>query len=57
MEHWVNDNIPVAGETFREFVKNLYQSNELVRGEFRLGDQPHRSRPHHLSAAALDGQE
>jgi len=39
MERWVNDNIPVAGETFREFVKKLYQSNELVRGELRLGAQ------------------
>jgi polyhydroxyalkanoate synthase subunit PhaC len=38
MEHWVNDNIPVAGETFRQFVKQLYQRNELVRGELRLGD-------------------
>jgi polyhydroxyalkanoate synthase len=39
MENWVNDNIPVAGETFREFVKKLYQCNELVRGEFRLGNR------------------
>jgi polyhydroxyalkanoate synthase len=39
MESWVNDNIPIAGETFREFVKNLYQKNELVRGELRLGDR------------------
>jgi polyhydroxyalkanoate synthase len=39
MERWVNDNIPVAGETFREFVKKLYQGNELVRGTFRLGRQ------------------
>jgi polyhydroxyalkanoate synthase len=38
MEHWVNDNIPVAGETFREFVKKLYQRNELVRGQLLLGD-------------------
>jgi polyhydroxyalkanoate synthase len=37
MERWVNDNIPVAGETFREFVKKLYQGNQLVRGEFQLG--------------------
>ena len=37
MEQWVNDNVPIAGETFREFVKKLYQGNELVRGEFRLG--------------------
>lgn len=40
MERWVNDNIPVAGETFREFVKQLYQQNQLVKGEFRLRDEP-----------------
>jgi polyhydroxyalkanoate synthase len=39
MERWINDNIPVAGETFREFVKKLYQENELVRGVFLLGNQ------------------
>lgn len=39
MERWVNDNIPVAGETFREFVKKLYQQNQLVRGELHLGDR------------------
>jgi polyhydroxyalkanoate synthase len=37
MERWVNDNIPVAGETFRQFVKDLYQENQLVRGNFHLG--------------------
>jgi polyhydroxyalkanoate synthase len=37
MERWVNDNIPVAGEAFRGFVKNLYQGNQLVRGEFHIG--------------------
>jgi poly(3-hydroxyalkanoate) synthetase len=30
----------VAGETFREFVSKLYQRNELVRGELRLGGRP-----------------
>src|SRR3954470_6774376 len=40
MEKWVNDNIPVAGETFREFVKKCYQRNQLVKGEFRLNDVP-----------------
>lgn len=39
MERWINDNIPVAGATFREFVKNLYQDNQLVRGELRLGQR------------------
>ena len=37
MEYWVNDNIPVAGETFRQFVKSFYQKNELVSGAFQLG--------------------
>ncbi|HVV53172.1 MAG TPA: alpha/beta fold hydrolase [Polyangia bacterium] len=37
LERWVNDNIPVAGETFRRFVKDLYQRNLLVKGELRLG--------------------
>lgn len=42
MEKWTNDNIPVAGETFREFVKKLYQRNELVEGKFRfaMGEPP-----------------
>jgi hypothetical protein len=41
-QQWTNDNIPVAGETFREFVTKLYQRNELVKGEFRLapGEDP-----------------
>jgi len=39
LEHWLNDNIPVAGETFREFVKKLYQGNQLVRGQLTVGDR------------------
>jgi polyhydroxyalkanoate synthase len=37
MERWINDNIPVAGETFREFVKKLYQEDQLAQGRFHLG--------------------
>jgi polyhydroxyalkanoate synthase len=40
LESWINDNVPVAGETFREFVKSLYQSNLLVKGELCLGGRP-----------------
>jgi len=36
LERWVNDNIAVAGETFRAFVKQLYQQNQLVRGQMML---------------------
>lgn len=37
METWLNDNIPVPGEVFREFVKYLYQQNRLVKGTMPLG--------------------
>ncbi len=36
MERWANDNVPVAGETFREFIKLLYRRNQLVKGEMCL---------------------
>ena len=37
METWLNDNVPVPGEVFREFVKFLYQQNLLVRGQMPVG--------------------
>jgi polyhydroxyalkanoate synthase len=37
MELWLNDNIPVAGEVFREFVKYLYQRNLLVQNKLPVG--------------------
>jgi polyhydroxyalkanoate synthase len=37
METWVNDNIPVAGETFRTFVKDCFQQNKLIKGELVVG--------------------
>ena len=40
MERWASDSIPVAGETFREYVKKLYQQNQLVRGGLSIGDRP-----------------
>jgi polyhydroxyalkanoate synthase len=37
MEGWLNDNIPVPGEVFREFVKYLYQKNLLVKNQMPVG--------------------
>ena len=37
METWLNDNIPVPGEIYREFVKYLYQRNLLAKGQLRVG--------------------
>ena len=39
METWLNDNIPVPGETYRQFVKCLYQQNLLVQNRMPLGDR------------------
>lgn len=36
MEKWIHDGIPVAGETFREFIKYGYQRNLLVKGEWPM---------------------
>jgi len=37
METWLNDNIAVPGEVFREFVKFLYQQNLLVKNQMPVG--------------------
>jgi polyhydroxyalkanoate synthase len=37
MEGWLNDNIPVPGEVFRRFVKDLYQRNLLAQNQLRVG--------------------
>ena len=39
LERWANDSIPVAGETFREYVKALYQQNRLVNGKMCLAGE------------------
>ena len=36
-ETWLQDNIAVPGETYREFVKYLYQQNLLTRGRMTVG--------------------
>ena len=39
MEKWVADGIPMAGETFRQFLKDIYQENRLIKNRMRLGDR------------------
>lgn len=38
METWLNDNISVPGEVYREFVKYLYQQNLLVQNKMPVGN-------------------
>ena len=37
METWLNDNIPVPGEVYREFAKYLFQQNLLVKNKMSVG--------------------
>ena len=37
MEKWIFDSPDQAGEAWRKFIKDLYQENKLVKGEFELG--------------------
>ena len=39
MEKWIFDSPDQPGETFRQFVKELYQQNRLVKGTFELGGE------------------
>lgn len=39
MEKWIFDSPDLAGETFRKFIKELYQENRLVKGTFTIGDR------------------
>jgi polyhydroxyalkanoate synthase len=36
MEKWVADSPDQAGETYRAFIKEMYQENKLIKGEFKL---------------------
>jgi polyhydroxyalkanoate synthase len=33
---WVDDGTPFPGEAFRQWIRNFYQRNKLVKGEIRL---------------------
>ncbi len=37
MEKWIFDSPSLAGECLRQFVKDLYQENKLVKNELRVG--------------------
>ena len=39
MEKWLNDNIAVPGEVFREFIKYLYQENRLVENKLEVNGE------------------
>ena len=38
MEKWIFDSPDQAGETFRQFAKDFFQQNKLMKGEVEIGD-------------------
>jgi len=36
LERWLNDNVSVPGEAYREFVRKCYQENRLIEGGMEL---------------------
>ncbi|MGH8582072.1 MAG: class III poly(R)-hydroxyalkanoic acid synthase subunit PhaC [Gammaproteobacteria bacterium] len=39
MEKWIFDSPDQAGESFRQFIKQFYQRNGLIKGEVTLGER------------------
>ena len=39
LEKWLYDTPPIAGETFRQWISDIYQKNLLVKNEMRLSDK------------------
>ncbi|MDX1520528.1 MAG: class III poly(R)-hydroxyalkanoic acid synthase subunit PhaC [Anaerolineae bacterium] len=40
MEKWIFDSPDQAGEAWRQFIKDFYQQNKLIKGEVEIGGQP-----------------
>ncbi|HSS06737.1 MAG TPA: alpha/beta fold hydrolase, partial [Rhodanobacteraceae bacterium] len=38
MEKWIFDSPDQVGEAFRQFIKDFYQGNKLVKGGLRIGE-------------------
>lgn len=39
MEKWIFDSPDQAGETYRQFIKDFYQENKLIKGEVEIGGE------------------
>jgi len=39
MEKWIFDSPDQAGEAYRQFIKDFYQGNKLIKGEVVIGDK------------------
>ena len=39
MEKWIFDSPDQAGEAFRQFIKDFYQENKLIKGQIEIGNK------------------
>ncbi len=37
LEYWLNDNIPLAGPVYKQFVQDCFHNNILIKNEMRIG--------------------
>jgi poly(3-hydroxyalkanoate) synthetase len=37
--HWIDSDVPLAGQLFREVAIEIFGQNRLVRGEFTVGGE------------------
>jgi polyhydroxyalkanoate synthase len=40
MEEWIFDSPDQVGEAYRQFMKDFYQGNKLIKGEVKIGGKP-----------------
>ena len=45
VEKWLYDTPPIAGETFRQWIKDIYQNNLFAKNEMRLKEISSRNNP------------
>lgn len=45
VEKWLYDTPPIAGETFRQWIKDIYQNNFFAKNEMRLKEISSRNNP------------
>jgi len=41
MEKWIFDSPDLAGEAFRQYMKDFYQANKLIKGQLEIGGRVH----------------
>lgn len=39
LEYWLNDNIPLSGQVYKQFVTDCFQNNLLIQNKLHLGGQ------------------